>query len=264
MSACTVCLLAASEAAAGGGDGGDGGGGARSAPANSEVSEAPSNGVGTAHLPCQDLGQNADGLGSEALDDAWPGRTGPGGGEDGGVRSTSVIGVAIATCCHHCCAWEDYTAKGVFMDEFGAWPGRNSKPSERGRRSDWALREERRTAGRETARLQAAPLVFGERGIFGSFRLFFPSLFRFLSANISWNSPHRHHVTVQSVALLASRAGLGPEEFCRMRTWSGWACSPGQSAASGGKPLLDKSGQGEGDERPTAAEVRASPHEDRC
>jgi len=41
--------------------------------------------------------------------DNWPGKS---------IRTTelNVAGVCIATCCHHCCSWDDYVAKGLLME----------------------------------------------------------------------------------------------------------------------------------------------------
>lgn len=41
--------------------------------------------------------------------DDWPGI----GNED---QDLNVAGVCIATCCHHCCNWTDFVAKGFFME----------------------------------------------------------------------------------------------------------------------------------------------------
>jgi hypothetical protein len=46
---------------------------------------------------------------------------GGGGGDDWPGKSIktnelNVAGVCIATCCHHCCSWDDYVAKGLLVE----------------------------------------------------------------------------------------------------------------------------------------------------
>lgn len=45
-----------------------------------------------------------------AVNDGWPGRS---------SVELNVAGVCIATCCHHCCDWQDYVAKGYFTEVLG-------------------------------------------------------------------------------------------------------------------------------------------------
>ena len=65
--------------------------------------------------------------------DLWPGR-----GESAGAEALDVAGVCIATCCHHCCTWKDYTAKGFFQDTLGLGPADFARMC---RWSGWACHE---------------------------------------------------------------------------------------------------------------------------
>ena len=44
---------------------------------------------------------------------------GEGGSREGGVLSSQLGGVAIATCCHHACSWEDYVGATFLKTEGG-------------------------------------------------------------------------------------------------------------------------------------------------
>jgi len=57
---------------------------------------------------------NGDDDNGDDYDDDWPGR-----GRSALGSDLNLQGVCIATCCHHCCAWEDYVGRGWFKAELG-------------------------------------------------------------------------------------------------------------------------------------------------
>ena len=135
----------------------------------------------------------------------------------GVAADLGVRGVCIATCCHHCCNWDDYVAKGFFL---GA-----TSPSA----FKLFLRIDERTAF--PAEVEN---IYGVRHFHFVCFLF---IYSFVPSPLD-------------------TLGLGRADFDRMRKWSGWACNPcgdpdtkaaTGSRAGGGGVAEGKGVEGEGD-----------------